>query len=789
MADKPFVVSADGHILEPTDLFMTRLPKHLRDRAVWEEDFEIEPLVEGGARIFRRLHTPGFEGWTDLPLPPDRRADARGRPRAASSRTSPSTASTSRSCTPTSRSSASTPTTTSSRWRTPASTTTTSSSGSRRTSTRLAPTAPVPLTDVADAVAEIERVAAGGFRAILLPAVPPKPYYSRDFDPVWAAAQANGVHVFIHTQTGGVKVNDPESTTLEGGHGERGAGQPADDREVRLEAHGHPGDLQHDRAPAGDLPAGRRRRARALPRPALRADRVQRALAVLAGRGMDKCWVTGIGQDADWWLGHWDEVVPPTNRPNMAQLFRLNEKWPYPLTPSEYVRAPVPRVVPGRPGGGRLPAHHRSVDDRLGQRLPARRRHVPRQPRADQPSSSSAYPTTSATPCSAARSAGCSASSTRGRLSGPHLSELRFDGRVAVVTGAGRGIGRAYALLLAGAGAAVVVNDLGGSMDGHRRDTDRPRSRRDRDRRRRRHARRRHAAMSLPRGRAGPDRAAAIENFGRIDVVINNAGIIRWAGFPDVDEDNLAAHLAVHIGGSFNTTRAAWPHMVDAGLRPHRDDHVERRVRTQNNTSYATAKAAVIGLTRSLAVAGAEARHPGQLHRAGRHDPDGRWTRSRPAADGPRARRADGGVPRARVLPGERRDLRRRRRTLRPHLPRHDARATCIQARTSRSRTLRALGGHQRRNRLLGAARPHRTGQPPSCRTCRPPAGLTSSGATRRGGRAPRRRSGRRAAGTGTSRCGGRPSARPSSRPRQGGSRSASPRLRPAVALGTCAPW
>ena len=58
------VVTADGHILEPTDLFKTRLPKHLRDRAVWEEDFEIEPLVEGGARVFRRLHTSGFEGWT-----------------------------------------------------------------------------------------------------------------------------------------------------------------------------------------------------------------------------------------------------------------------------------------------------------------------------------------------------------------------------------------------------------------------------------------------------------------------------------------------------------------------------------------------------------------------------------------------------------------------------------------------------------------------------------------------------------------------------------------------------
>ena len=53
---------------------------------------------------------------------------------------------------------------------------------------------------------------------------------------------------------------------------------------------------------------------------------------------MDKCWVTGIGQDADWWLGYWDDARPADDQPNMAQLFKLNEKWPYPLTPSEYVK-------------------------------------------------------------------------------------------------------------------------------------------------------------------------------------------------------------------------------------------------------------------------------------------------------------------------------------------------------------------------------------------------------------------------------------------------------------------
>ena len=60
MSGEDFVVSADGHIVEPTDLFHTRLPRHLRDRGFWEEDFEIEPLVEGGVREFARVRTPGF---------------------------------------------------------------------------------------------------------------------------------------------------------------------------------------------------------------------------------------------------------------------------------------------------------------------------------------------------------------------------------------------------------------------------------------------------------------------------------------------------------------------------------------------------------------------------------------------------------------------------------------------------------------------------------------------------------------------------------------------------------
>ena len=184
------------------------------------------------------------------------------------------------------------------------------------------------------------------------------------------------------------------------------------------------------------------------------------------------------------------------------------------------------------------------------------------------------------------------------------MSRYNFDGRVAVVTGAGRGIGRAYALLLAERGASVVVNDLGGTMEGDGSD-DQP-------------AATVTAEIVDAGGAAIADTSdiatvaggqslvdAAVDGFGRIDIVVNNAGIIRFGSLPEVDADNLEAHLAVHIGGSFNTTRAAWPHMVDQGYGRIVMTTSTGMFGLPDNIGYATAKAGVIGMTRSLKVAGA----------------------------------------------------------------------------------------------------------------------------------------------------------------------------------------
>jgi predicted TIM-barrel fold metal-dependent hydrolase len=337
MPDKPFVVSADGHLLEPIDLFKQRLPEHLRHLAVWEEEIEVEPFVEGGATVFRKLHTPGFEGWTVSRYRQTTGRTPEGDPEIILEDMDldgvdaqvlfPNL----------------------SQFGLFTDNHETSIAHARVYNDyvierftpyfhRLAPAAPIPLTDIGDAVTEIERVAAAGFRAVTLPSTAPIPYYRKELDPVWAAIQGSGMSVFMHTQTGGVKVNDPEALTLK----------------VMME------NAQQVNQPMDEKMASKRMVTQAVMQPIV----PQTLICQLIGGGvaerfpdlhfslvefnaywlaslvgsMDKCWITGIGQDADWWIGVWDDNRPNDDQPGMAQLFRLNEKWPYPLMPSEYVK-------------------------------------------------------------------------------------------------------------------------------------------------------------------------------------------------------------------------------------------------------------------------------------------------------------------------------------------------------------------------------------------------------------------------------------------------------------------
>jgi NAD(P)-dependent dehydrogenase (short-subunit alcohol dehydrogenase family) len=187
------------------------------------------------------------------------------------------------------------------------------------------------------------------------------------------------------------------------------------------------------------------------------------------------------------------------------------------------------------------------------------------------------------------------------------MGMYEFHGRVAVITGAGRGIGRAYAHLLASLGAKVVVNDLGATKEGVGSDPGPARTVVDEIVRA--------GGVAIPHtgdvsvvadADALINRATA--EFGRIDVLINNAGTIRWGGPPEVDLDNIEAHLAVHTKGSFNTVRAAWPHMLARNYGRIVLTGSSGMFGLPDNLGYATAKAALIGMAKSLTVA------------AGRHD-------------------------------------------------------------------------------------------------------------------------------------------------------------------------
>jgi NAD(P)-dependent dehydrogenase (short-subunit alcohol dehydrogenase family) len=186
------------------------------------------------------------------------------------------------------------------------------------------------------------------------------------------------------------------------------------------------------------------------------------------------------------------------------------------------------------------------------------------------------------------------------------MADLGYDGKVVIITGAGGGLGRQHALMFAQRGARVVVNDLGGSVDGTGAnvgaaqavvnellaigaeavaDTN---------------------SVATPEGGEAIVKTA-IDAFGQIDIVINNAGILRDKSFPNMTPELMNPVLDVHLKGAFHVTRPAFIHMKEQGYG--------RIVSTSSaagifgnfgQTNYGAAKMGLVGFTRVLAVEGAK---------------------------------------------------------------------------------------------------------------------------------------------------------------------------------------
>ncbi|MCF6472304.1 SDR family oxidoreductase [Nonomuraea sp. MG754425] len=182
---------------------------------------------------------------------------------------------------------------------------------------------------------------------------------------------------------------------------------------------------------------------------------------------------------------------------------------------------------------------------------------------------------------------------------------LRFDDRVAIITGAGHGLGRSHALLLAERGAKVVVNDLGGALDGTGASAGPAAEVVDLIVKNGGQAVANADDIATPEG-ARAVVQAAVDAFGKLDIVVNNAGILRDKSFGKMTVEEFDAVLAVHVRGSYLVSQAAYPLMKGAGYG--------RVVNTSSpaglfgnfgQANYATAKMGLVGLTKTIGIEGA----------------------------------------------------------------------------------------------------------------------------------------------------------------------------------------
>ena len=185
------------------------------------------------------------------------------------------------------------------------------------------------------------------------------------------------------------------------------------------------------------------------------------------------------------------------------------------------------------------------------------------------------------------------------------MSELRFDGRVAVVTGAGRGLGCAYAQLLASRGAKVVANDHGGSLSGDGPDSGPAEQVVDAIRADGGEAVASTASVATRDGAAAII-ATALDRYGRIDILIHNAGNVRRGSLKEMSYSDFDAVLDVHLRGAFNVVRQAFPVMCAAGYgRIVLTSSIGGLYGNRDVANYAAAKAGVIGLANVAALEGA----------------------------------------------------------------------------------------------------------------------------------------------------------------------------------------